>query len=100
MTRITTSPTRVYRERVSPMRVITPSARIYRRDVTSPVKVIQSPARVMSIRVRPSTLSREFDRIDRKYRGSPVRELDGYLNSSYSTVNCLFYFVCYLCQRV
>lgn len=92
MTRITTSPSRVYRERVSPMRVITPSARIYRRDVTSPVKIIQSPSRVMSIRVRPSTLSREFDRIERKYRGSPVRELDGYLNSSYSTVIFCFVF--------
>jgi hypothetical protein len=84
MTRITTSPTRVYRERVSPMRIITPSARVYRRDVTSPVKVIQSPARVMSIRVRPSTLSREFDRIERKFRGSPVRDIDNYVNNSYA----------------
>jgi hypothetical protein len=97
MTRITTSPSRVYRERVSPMRVITPSARIYRRDVTSPVKIVQSPARVMSIRVRPSTLSREFDRIERKYRGSPIRELDGYLNSSYSTVICFCYLLFFIC---
>lgn len=93
MTRITTSPTRVYRERVSPVRIITPSARIYRRDVTSPVKLIQSPARVMSIRVRPSTLSREFDRIERKFRGSPVRDIDSYVNKNNSYVNvidCLF----------
>lgn len=89
MTRITTSPTRVYRERISPMRIITPSARVYRRDVTSPVKVIQSPARVMSIRVRPSTLSREFDRIERKFRGSPDREtaISSYRKNAYVSVN-------------
>lgn len=88
MTRITTSPARVYRERVSPMRVLTPSARIYRRDVSSPVRVVTSPARIVSIRVRPSVLSREFDRIDRKYRSSPigVNDTEEYLNSAYSMV--------------
>lgn len=45
----------------------------------------------MSIRVRPSTLSREFDRIERKFRGSPVRDIDSYVNNSYANViNCLF----------
>jgi hypothetical protein len=90
MTRITTSPMRVYRERVSPVRVITPSARIYRRDAYSPVRVITSPARVVSIRVKPSVLSREFDRIERKYRSSPLGSYDAtddYLNSPYTSVS-------------
>lgn len=89
MTRITTSPARVYRERGSPVRVITPSARIYRRDVNSPVRIVTSPARIVSFRVRPSTLSREFDRIERKYRSSPVgvNDTEEYLNSSYALVN-------------
>jgi hypothetical protein len=91
MTRITTSPSRVYRERYSPMRVITPSARIYRRDVNSPVRIVTSPARIVNIRVRPSVLSREFDRIDRKYRSSPcgVNDTEEFLNSSYSLVRFL-----------
>lgn len=89
MTRITTSPMRVYRERVSPVRVITPSARIYRRDAYSPVRVIQSPSRVVSIRVRPSVLSREFDRIEHKHRRSPIGfdAIDDYLNSPYTSVS-------------
>lgn len=91
MTRITTSPSRVYRERFSPVRVITPSARIYRRDVNSPVRIITSPARIVNIRVRPSTLSKEFDRIDRKYRSSPigVNDTEEYLNSAYALVRIL-----------
>lgn len=85
---------RVYRERVSPVRVITPSARIYRRDAYSPVRVITSPARVVSIRVRPSVLSREFDRIERKHRSSPIGfdATEDYLNSSYSSVSFLSIF--------
>lgn len=88
MTRITTSPTRVFRERASPVRIITPSSRIYRRDVNSPVRIVTSPSRFVSIRVRPSVLSREFDRIDRKYRSSPigVNDTEQYLNSSYALV--------------
>lgn len=92
MTRITTSPSRVYREdRASPVRIITPSSRIYRRDVNSPVRIVTSPARVVSIRVRPSVLSREFDRIDRKYRSSPIgiNDTEQYLNSSYALVNII-----------
>ncbi|KAL7022803.1 hypothetical protein ACKWTF_012390 [Chironomus riparius] len=87
MTRITTSPMRVYRERVSPVRVITPSARIYRRDAYSPVRVITSPSRVVSVRVRPSVLSREFDRIERKHRMSPIGfdATDEWLNSPYTS---------------
>ena len=90
MTRITTSPMRVYRERVSPVRVITPSARIYRRDAYSPVRVITSPSRVVSVRVRPSVLSREFDRIERKHRMSPIGfdATDEWLNSPYTSVCC------------
>jgi hypothetical protein len=86
MTRITTSPSRVYRERLSPVRIITPSARIYRRDINSPVRLVTSPGRIVNIRVRPSTLSKEFDRIDRKYRTSPigVNDTEEYLNSSYA----------------
>lgn len=94
MTRVTTSPMRVYRERVSPVRVITPSARIYRRDAYSPVRVITSPARVCSIRVRPSVLSREFDRIERKHRSSPLgfEATEEFLNSPYTSVsNLLMY---------
>lgn len=89
MTRITTSPSRIYRERSSPMRVLTPSSRIYRRDINSPTRVVTSPARIVSIRVRPSVLSREFDRIDRKYRSSPigVNDTEEYLNSAYSMVS-------------
>lgn len=96
MTRITTSPTRIYRDRTSPIRVITPSARIFRRDVSSPVRVITSPARIVSIRVRPSVLSREFDRIEHKYRSSPIGFMatNGYLNSPYSTVNVLSFPAC------
>lgn len=88
LTRITTSPTRIYRERASPVRIITPSARIYRRDVNSPVRLVTGPSRIVNIRVRPSVLSREFDRIDRKYRSSPigVNDTEEYLNSSYSMV--------------
>lgn len=95
MTRITTSPSRVYRERYSPVRIITPSARIYRRDVNSPVRLITSPGRIVNIRVRPSTLSKEFDRIDRKYRSSPigVNDTEEYLNSAYSLVRIEFSFV-------
>lgn len=86
MTRITTSPTRVYRG--SSIRVLTPSSRIYRRDVNSPTRVVTSPARIVSIRTRPSVLSREFDRIERKYRSSPVgiNDTEEYLNSSYALV--------------
>lgn len=89
MTRITTSPMRVYRERVSPVRIITPSARIYRRDAYSPVSIISNPARVSSVRVRPSVLSREFDRIERKHRSGPFgfEALEEYLNSPYTSVS-------------
>lgn len=95
MTRITTSPMRVYRERVSPVRVITPSARIYRRDAYSPVRVITSPSRVVSVRVRPSVLSREFDRIERKHRMSPIGfdATDEWLNSPYTSVCFFIYYV-------
>lgn len=88
MTRITSSPARIYRERASPIRIITPSARLYRRDVNSPVRVVTSPARIVSVRVRPSVLSREFDRIERKYRSSPIgiNDTEEYLNSAYSMV--------------
>ena len=88
MTRITTSPTRVYRERASPVRLVTSTARLYRRDVNSPARIITSPARIVNIRVRPSVLSREFDRIERKYRSSPVgiNDTEEYLNSSYALV--------------
>lgn len=88
MTRITTSPTRVYRERYSPVRVFTPSSHIYRRDVNSPVRIVTSPARIVNIRVRPSVISREFDRIERKYRSSPIgiNDTEELLNSSYSLV--------------
>lgn len=88
MTRITTSPTRIYRERVSPIRILTPSSRsIYRRDVNSHLRVV-TPARIASVRLRPSVLSREFDRIERKYRSSPVgiNDTEEYLNSAYSLV--------------
>jgi hypothetical protein len=86
LTTITTSSRRVYRE-LSPIRYVTPPTRIYRRDVSSPVRVISSPSRIVSIRVRPSVLSREFDRIDRKYRSSPigVNDTEHYLNSSYAS---------------
>lgn len=95
MTRITTSPSRVYRERMSPVRIITPSARIYRRDVNSPVRLVTSPGRIVNIRLRPSTLSKEFDRIDRKYRSSPVgvNDTEHYLNSAYALVGFEFDFV-------
>lgn len=81
----------MYRESVSPIRYVTPPARIYRRDVTSPVRIITSPSRIVSIRVRPSVLSREFDRIERKYRSSPigVNDTEHYLNSSYASVKDL-----------
>lgn len=92
MSRITTSPTRIYRERSSPVRVLTSTSHIYRRDVSSPVRVITSPARIVSIRVRPSILSREYGRIEHKYRPSTARTnaTEGYLNSSYSVVRNLF----------
>ena len=91
MTTITTSSRRVYRD-VSPIRYVTPPTRIYRRDVSSPVRVITSPSRIVSIRVRPSVLSREFDRIERKYRSSPigVNDTEHYLNSSYVSVKLKF----------
>jgi hypothetical protein len=100
MTRVTTSPMRVYRERVSPVRVITPSARIYRRDAYSPVRVITSPSRVMSVRVRPSVLSREFDRIENKHRRSPIGfdALDDYLNSPYTSVSAFLAVDCVKCH--
>ena len=92
MTRITTSPTRIYRDRSSPVRMLTSSSHIYRRDVSSPVRVITSPARIVSIRVRPSVLSREYGRIEHKYRPSTARTnaTEDYLNSSYSVVRNLF----------
>lgn len=82
ITRISTLPSRVYRERVSPVRFITPPTRIYRRDAYSPVRIVSSPTTIVSTRVRPSVLSREFDRIERKYRPSPVgtSDTDEYLN--------------------
>lgn len=87
MTRITTSPRFVYRDRFSPVRTITSTTRVYRRDVNSPVRIITSPSRIMNIRVRPSTLSREFDRIERKYRAQSVFEgTSAHLNSEYSLV--------------
>lgn len=88
MTRITTSPTRIYRDRSSPVRMLSSSSHIYRRDVSSPVRVITSPARIVSIRVRPSVLSREYGRIEHKYRPSTARTnaTEDYLNSSYSVV--------------
>lgn len=92
MTRITTSPTRIYRDRSSPVRMLSSSSHIYRRDVSSPVRVITSPARIVSIRVRPSVLSREYGRIEHKYRPSTARTnaTEDYLNSSYSVVRHLF----------
>jgi len=89
LTTITTSSRRVYRDVVSPIRYVTPPPRIYRRDVTSPVRVITSPSRIVSIRVRPSVLSREFDRIDRKYRSSSigVSATENYLNTYASKFN-------------
>lgn len=94
MTRITTTPSRVYRERLSPVRIITPSARIFRRDVNSPVRIITSPARVVSIRTRPASLTREFDRIARKYRSSPigVNDTEEFLNTTYAMVRKLSIF--------
>lgn len=94
ITRITTSPSRVYRER-SEVRVLTPSAHIYRRDTRSPSRVITSPARICNIRVRPSVLSREFGRIDRKYRSSPfgVNDTEEYLNSAYAQVSSHWFLI-------
>lgn len=93
ITRITTSPSRVYRTRevVSPVRMLTTTTRTYRRDVTSPARVITSPARIVTVRMRPSVLTREYGRIENKYRVSPVRfnATESYLNSPYALVKIL-----------
>jgi hypothetical protein len=71
-----------------PLPVITSS---YRRDFVSPVRVVTSPPRIVTVRVRPSVLSGEYSRIQRRYRPSPV-EFDAteeYLNSPYSLVSWL-----------
>lgn len=88
MTRISTIPSRVYRDHYSPIRFSSPPPRVYQRDVVSPVRIFSSPSRIVNVRVKPSALSREFDRIDRKYRFSPVGPsfTDDYLNSTYATV--------------
>jgi hypothetical protein len=88
LTTITTSSRRVYRD-LSPIRYVTPPPRIYRRDDVSPARVFTSPSRMVSIRVKPSVLSREFDRIDRKYRVSPIgfSATDNYLNTYASKFN-------------
>lgn len=80
--RVIRSPVRVYG---SPIRVISSPVRTVVRAVRSPVRVISSPARVVTIRssyLRPSILNKEFDRIERKYRSSPVSSaLEQYYNS-------------------
>ncbi|EAT45983.1 AAEL002776-PA [Aedes aegypti] len=94
--RVTVSPVRVYGSPVrvlrspvrvlgSPIRVISSPIRTVVRAVRSPVRVISSPARVVTIRssyLRPSIVNKEFDRIERKYRASPVSSaIEQYYNS-------------------
>ncbi|KAL9693114.1 hypothetical protein quinque_012399 [Culex quinquefasciatus] len=80
--RILGSPVRVYG---SPVRVISSPVRTVVRAVRSPVRVITSPARIVTVRssyLRPSIVNKEFDRIERKYRASPVSSaLEQYYNS-------------------
>lgn len=77
LSRIYTSPaTRIIS---SPIRVI--------RSIHSPVRVITSPARTMTIRVRPSIINRELNRIENKIRLSPAYlPTESYLNSDSCTV--------------
>lgn len=94
--RVTISPVRVYGSPVrvlrspvrvlgSPVRVISSPIRTVVRAVRSPVRIISSPARVVTIRpsyLRPSIVNKEFDRIERKYRASPVSSaLEQYYNT-------------------
>ncbi|XP_055589403.1 uncharacterized protein CG45076-like isoform X10 [Uranotaenia lowii] len=76
------SPVRVYG---SPVRVISSPIRTVVRAVRSPVRIISSPARIVTIRpsyLRPSIVNKEFDRIERKYRASPVSSaLEDYYSS-------------------
>jgi hypothetical protein len=69
------------------VRLVTSPARYYRRDAYSPVRVISTPTQVVSNRVRPSILTREFDRIDRKFRARSLEydATDEWLNSPYSS---------------
>ncbi|EGK96901.1 AGAP013481-PA [Anopheles gambiae str. PEST] len=95
VTRVVTSPPRIV---VSPMRVLGSPVRVISspvrvlgspmrtvRAIRSPARVIVSPARVVTIRspyLRPSIINKEFDRIERKYRASPVSSaLEQYYNS-------------------
>lgn len=101
ITRITTSPSRIYRTReISPeptriyrTREVSPPTqlitRTFRRDVLSPMRVVTSPSRYVSLRVRPSILSAEYGRIQRRLRPSPVEfdATDDYLNSSHALVS-------------
>uniref|UniRef100_A0AAG5CWV7 Uncharacterized protein n=1 Tax=Anopheles atroparvus TaxID=41427 RepID=A0AAG5CWV7_ANOAO len=94
-TRVGTSPPRIVvsplRVLGSPVRVIHSPVRMYGspvrtvRAVRSPARVIVSPARIVTIRspyLRPSIINKEFDRIERKYRASPVSSaLEQYYNS-------------------
>jgi hypothetical protein len=79
----------IYRERASPVRQLVTTTRVYRRDVTSPVRIITSPARVMNIRVRPSVINREYDRIERKYRSASVSPYDsrGIADKTFASVS-------------
>uniref|UniRef100_U5EPP6 Uncharacterized protein n=1 Tax=Corethrella appendiculata TaxID=1370023 RepID=U5EPP6_9DIPT len=73
--RITTTPSRVV---ISPVRITGSPVRIINtpiRVVRSPARIITSPARIVTVRssyLRPSILNKEFDRIEHKYRSSPV----------------------------
>ncbi|KFB44142.1 hypothetical protein ZHAS_00011979 [Anopheles sinensis] len=95
VTRVVSSPPRVLvsplRVLGSPVRVVHSPVRVYGtpvrtvRAVRSPARVIVSPARIVTIRspyLRPSIINKEFDRIERKYRASPVSSaLEQYYNS-------------------
>lgn len=87
--RVLSSPVRVlgspFRVLNSPVRVVTSPVRTVVRAVRSPIRVISSPSRVVTVRssyLRPSIINKEFDRIERKYRASPVSSaLEQYYNS-------------------
>jgi len=77
--RTSTVPFVAHKRLVTGTRITTTPSRVYR---ATPTRVITSPIRLISVRVRPSVLNREYKRIENKVRTHPhYYATEHYLNS-------------------